>query len=143
LTAENWESALLSDIVERAVAPYRDGEGGSFTVAGPAVRVSPRLALAFSMILHELTTNAIKHGALSAAEGGVSIDWSMTPKSDGSVLILVWRERGGPSASPPQRRGFGTRLIERALVADMGETVDLNFAREGLICTITAPLTKQ
>ena len=89
------------------------------------------------MALHELATNAVKYGALSVPEGRVDIAWS----DDGDTRFrLVWIESGGPLVTPPTRRGFGVRMIERALASDLGGTVVIDFATEGLVCTIDAPI---
>ena len=91
------------------------------------------------MALHELYTNAVKYGALSNDTGSVAFEWR---KSDGPGprLTMVWREQGGPPVSPPTRRGFGSRMIERALAQDLKGEVTMEFRREGLVCTIDAPL---
>jgi two-component sensor histidine kinase len=88
------------------------------------------------MALHELGTNASKYGALSTDGGRVSIGWTR----DGDRLHLVWRESGGPPVEPPSRRGFGSRLIERGLAADLGGTAALSFDPDGLRCDIQASL---
>jgi PAS domain S-box-containing protein len=135
LTAESWTGAEVRRIVEDAVEPHAV-ETGRFEVAGPPARLAPRAALALAMALHELCTNAAKYGALSTAEGRVSITWTRT---DGApVLVLRWIETGGPPVDPPTRKGFGSRLMERNLSAEMGGRVDLRFERGGVTCTIEA-----
>jgi PAS domain S-box-containing protein len=136
LTRESWGGAALADIVQEALAPYRDHRHDRLHAHGPPVWLPPRHALAFAMVLHELCTNAVKYGALSAQEGEVAIDWSVS--ADG--LRLHWVESGGPAVSPPTRRGFGSRLIERGLRHEIGGRVALLFAPSGLTCTIEAPL---
>jgi PAS domain S-box-containing protein len=140
LTREKWEGAPLTDIVERAVAPYRGDDPGRFKIEGPALRVSPRAALALAMALHELCTNAVKYGALSNDKGKVTIAWSLMGGKAAPKLKLRWSEKGGPKVTPPTRRGFGSRLIERGLASDLGGEVTMNFAKTGVTCTITAPL---
>jgi PAS domain S-box-containing protein len=142
LTREKWEGAPLADIVERAIAPYR-GEGEArFSVKGPNIRVSPRMSLALAMALHELCTNAVKYGALSNDKGKVSFAWSVSKGRPAPVLKLLWREWGGPPVTPPSRKGFGSRLIERGLAGDLGGEVKLAYAKSGVTCTITAPLER-
>jgi two-component sensor histidine kinase len=99
------------------------------------VRLTSKAALAMSMALHELCTNAAKYGALSVEAGKVKVAWS---RDDGR-LAITWREVGGPSVSRPSRRGFGSRMIE-GLARDLEGAASLDFAPGGLICSIAAPL---
>ena len=133
LTREGWEGANLREIVAQAIEPF----GQRFVVAGPDLRLLPRMALALAMALQELATNAVKYGALSNETGEVEIAWTA---DDHRHLALTWTERGGPAVAPPNRRGFGSRLIERSLASDLGGTVALRFEPEGVVCAIAAPL---
>jgi two-component sensor histidine kinase len=135
LTEENWGGASLERVVSDSIE-HLAGEAGRFDVAGAPLRLAPRAALALAMALHELGTNAFKYGALSADGGRVSISWTQ----DGDRLNLIWRESGGPPVEAPSRRGFGSRLIERGLAADLGGTAKLRFEPGGLICEIEASL---
>jgi PAS domain S-box-containing protein len=135
LTRSNWETASLREVVEAAVAPYR-GTEGRVTLAGPDLRIAPRTAVSLALAVHELGTNAAKYGALSGSEGAVSVRWHA---ADGA-LGLVWRESGGPPVVPPSTRGFGTRMIERALAAELGGEARIDFAPGGLVCTVGARL---
>jgi PAS domain S-box-containing protein len=134
LTAENWIGASLERVVADATEHLSDGD--RFDVSGEPLRLAPRAALALAMALHELGTNAAKYGALAAESGRVAIGW----KVDGDRLRLEWRERGGPAVKPPNRRGFGSRLIERGLQADLGGAASLHFEPGGLRCEIEASL---
>jgi two-component sensor histidine kinase len=100
----------------------------------------PTMALSLSMILHELCTNAVKYGALVRAAGTVHITWDKSPSPEGPHLTLCWRELGGPPVTPPQRTGFGTRLIERSVTRELGGTVRMAHEAAGLVCTIEVPL---
>jgi PAS domain S-box-containing protein len=140
LTRENWEGADLRDIVGVAVAPYAAGEG-RFRLEGPRVVLQPRQALAIAMALQELATNAAKYGALATETGEVRLTWSR--EAFPPHLHLRWEETGGPPVSPPARRGFGSRLIERSLAHDLGGTVAIEFAPGGVVCVVDAPLTHQ
>ncbi len=91
------------------------------------------------MAVHELATNATKYGALSVPAGTVAITWTVTP-GDTPHPTLRWRERNGPPVATPTRRGFGTRLIERGLAQDLGGSVRLTYAPEGVVCTMDVPL---
>jgi two-component sensor histidine kinase len=87
------------------------------------------------MALHELCTNAVKHGALSARAGNVEITW----EADDAKVRIVWIEAGGPPVREPAQKGFGVRLLERALAQQLGGSVDLRFALKGLRCEIEIP----
>jgi PAS domain S-box-containing protein len=136
LTEENWGGASLERVVGDSIE-HLAGEGQRFDVDGEPLRLAPRAALALAMALHELGTNAAKYGALSVEGGRVSIVWTL----DGDRLRLEWRESGGPPVEPPGRRGFGSRLIERGLAADLGGAASLRFEQAGLRCEIEASLT--
>jgi len=135
LTEENWGGASLERVVRDAIE-HLGGESGRFDVEGEPLRLAPRAALAMAMALHELGTNAAKYGALTAESGRVAISWRL----DGERLLLEWRESGGPPVQPPTRRGFGSRLIERGLEADLGGSAALRFEPDGLLCRIDASL---
>ncbi len=139
LTRENWEAADLGELVAQAIEPFQRDGADRFEVHGPGLRLEPRVALAIAMALHELATNAAKHGALSAPEGHVSIQWTVSPASP-RHLTLRWEERNGPVVSPPMTRGFGSRLIERSLALELGGEVSLTYEPEGVVCVVSAPL---
>ena len=139
LTRENWEAANLADIVGAAVEPYDTG-GGRFRVEGPPVRIAPKAAVTMALALHELVTNAVKYGALSADGGSVSIAWRLEIDAGAETLILDWREAGGPPVKPPTRMGFGARLLQHGLVTEFGGQARLTFEPSGLTCRIEAPL---
>jgi PAS domain S-box-containing protein len=140
LTTESWEGAELKDIVAQALEPYRALGEDRLKMQGPELRLSPRIALALSMALQELTTNAVKHGALSNATGNVDIAWDISQAETGPCLHLRWQESGGPPVQPPTRQGFGTRLIERSLARELNGDVQIRFNPEGVLCTVDAPL---
>lgn len=136
LTRENWEAVSIHRIVSDAIAPYRRDGGSAFTVDGPELLLGPKTAVSLALAVHELATNAVKYGALSSPAGSVAIDWRVV---DGR-LRLTWRERDGPRVEPPTRRGFGSRMIERGLAAELGGTVGIDFDPAGVVCTVDAPL---
>ncbi|HEY1503506.1 MAG TPA: ATP-binding protein, partial [Stellaceae bacterium] len=141
LTRENWEGAGLHDVLIEALAAHlTEAEQQRLWFDGPALKLLPRASLALSMAFHELATNAVKYGALSGDEGRVDIAWSIDEAQDG--FALDWLESGGPTVSPPQKRGFGSRLIERGLAQDLGGSVQLEFRPHGVVCAIRAPLTE-
>jgi PAS domain S-box-containing protein len=136
LTDENWASAELHDVVTSTLQPHRTPERDRFAVQGPALRLNPQSAVALSMALHELCTNAIKYGALSVDAGRVTLQW----RAAGGRFHLRWQEHDGPPVTEPLRRGFGSRLIERSLAAQLQGDVKIEFQPAGVICGIDAPL---
>jgi PAS domain S-box-containing protein len=140
LTRENWEGAVLSEIVAQAVGPYSGGRAGRLDLMGPEVKLSPRIALALAMALQELATNALKHGSLSNDSGQIRIVWSLNAFLDTPELHLRWEETGGPPVTAPTHPGFGIRLIERSLARELEGDVKIEFAPTGLICTVNIPL---
>jgi two-component sensor histidine kinase len=139
LTAANWATAPLQDVISAALSPYRTGEG-RFTVSGPPLVVKSRQALALSLAIHELATNALKYGALTVETGQVSITWTSEDHAGEPKFVFVWREFGGPPVSEPVGVGFGSRLISRALQDDFRGSVKVSYGSTGLICCLTAPL---
>jgi len=133
LSRENWSGARLADIAQETLKPYL-GEG-RIHIEGTNARVPTNVAVGLSMALHEMAVNALKYGALSTRAGEVRLNWS---RSDG-VLLPDWREEGGPPVRPPERLGFGTRLLRRGLTGDLGAPAELIFAPEGLVCRLRVP----
>ncbi len=110
---------------------------------GPRVRVSPKNALALSMALHELATNAAKYGALSTSGGAVDVRWSLKENGGRPHLRLEWRESGGLKVEAPDRTGFGIRLIQQGLPAELGSEVEIDYDPQGLVCNMETPLPPQ
>jgi two-component sensor histidine kinase len=140
LTRENWKSAPLNDIIDGAVAAYRVVSRDRFELQGPAVSLSAKQALALSMALHELCTNAVKYGSLSNDKGRVQIQWLVSGPSGAKLLQMQWTEAGGPQVKKPSKSGFGSRLIERGLARDLQGRARLDFEASGLKCVIETPL---
>lgn len=109
------EDAAIGEIVERVLSPFVDRYRERFSMAGPIVRLGPEITLALSMTLYELATNAIKYGALSVPGGRVDVAWSTAGVAEERVFRFGWKEENGPPVVPPQKVGFGTRMIERVL----------------------------
>jgi two-component sensor histidine kinase len=140
LTRENWKGAPLNEIVDGAIAAYRVVSRERFELEGPRVSLAAKQALALSMALHELCTNAVKYGALSNDKGRVRILWSISGLNGAKRLQMQWTEVGGPPVKKPTRSGFGSRLIERGLARDLRGKATLDFGTSGLRCVIEAPL---
>jgi two-component sensor histidine kinase len=125
LTERNWDRALVGDVVQRAVAPFPHER---FTMEGPAARVDGNGSLLLALGLHELATNAVKHGAPSTGAGKVDITWGLEEQR----VALRWQEIDGPPVMPPARKGFGSLLIEQA----SDGKARLEFPPGGVVCSI-------
>jgi PAS domain S-box-containing protein len=136
LTRKKWVGAELGAIAAEATKPF--SAEGAFSFSGPQARIAPKTAVAISMAVHELSTNAVKYGSLSTPAGQVSLTWSCA----GDIVTLEWRESGGPPAGPPDHAGFGMRLLGPVLHGEIGAPAELDFAPTGLICRIRAPMEK-
>jgi len=136
LTEQNWHGASLDAVVRASLKPHLGGARERFSFAGTDVRLKPKSAVAVSMALHELGTNAAKYGALSSGHGSVAVHWT----ADDGRFRLSWQESGGPAVAPPQHRGFGTLMIERGLAAELQGDVRIDYRPSGVVCTIDAPL---
>lgn len=140
LVDQNWAGADLSTLVERTLAPFKHASRAQ--IEGPPVRLSPQQAVSMSLVLHELATNAVKYGALSSPDGKVAVSWNfMLDKSGGRHMTFLWLERGGPVVTPPKRRGFGTRLIERSMAQDSASRVRIDYEPEGVRCALDLALS--
>ena len=135
LTREQWDGAGVGEVAH-GVLDALTGARERLQVSGPFVRLDPKMALSLSMAFHELGANALKYGALSGTQGQVALDWTV----EADELRLTWTEHGGPPVAQPTRRGFGSRLLERGLAAELHGDVNLRFDSSGLICTIRAGL---
>jgi two-component sensor histidine kinase len=131
-----WMGAELHSLVEQELLPYRGEREARVRIDGPAVMLEPSTAQTIAISLHELATKSAKYGSLSAAGGHVEISWSLT--ADGR-LSLRWIESGGPTATPPTHRGFGTRILENMIGQLKGE-VRFDWRDQGLTCEIVLPL---
>lgn len=141
LLKENWVGADVEDIVRRTLAPHQQ-DGRELVIEGPILRASPQQALSLSLALHELTTNALKYGALSVGGGSVSVTWNMALDSGGGRhMTLRWKEHGGPPVTRPARTGFGMRLITRHFARESGGAAQVDFQADGLQCLMELALS--
>jgi PAS domain S-box-containing protein len=142
LTKHHWENAPLGLLAKEVLAPLTGAAHGRVTIDGPSIDLNPRAALCLTMALSELATNAVKYGSLSSAEGTLSVLWRIEQGSAAeTTLNLHWQERGGPPVTPPTRRGFGGRLMERCIETDLRGVFDLVFDPIGVSCRMTIPVT--
>jgi PAS domain S-box-containing protein len=130
-----WHGVETEDLVRAQLAPFADLIGSRIVVCGPKLRLNAASAQAIGLALHELTTNAGKYGALSRGMGRLDIDWG----TDGDTFAMSWAEHDGPPVSPPQRRGFGTTVMEQMTERSVNGRVDLEFAPAGVTWRLTCP----
>lgn len=128
------QTAWLAELADGLLAMH----GDRFDVSGPEVALGSSAALRLSLILHELATNAVKYGALSAPEGRVALHWWMETGDEGDDLVVCWRETGGPAVVPPTRFGFGTRLIDLGLMGT--GKVERRYPRDGMEADLRVPM---
>jgi PAS domain S-box-containing protein len=138
LSAAGWQSVCLGTLVRNEFEPY--ATGSNVTISGPDVLLPSAETQAAARVLHELATNAAKYGALSISGGRISVDWNVKPNGAATNLTLIWRERGGPPVASEVQSSYGTNLIRNLIPHELGGTVDLVFAKEGVNCRIEIPI---
>jgi two-component sensor histidine kinase len=136
LMQSQWAGAQVRELANSELAPYDTDEKRRVTLSGDSIQLSATQATSVGMVLHELTTNAVKYGALSSPDGKVAVTWTISGGNDGRRLRIEWQESGGPTITPPEREGFGSRLIETSVRRQLGGTLTADYAPEGLRCTI-------
>jgi two-component system, chemotaxis family, CheB/CheR fusion protein len=138
LVNSDWLGADLATLAHTQLEPYASDNPDRVRIGGETVTLPADLATPFGLILHELATNAAKHGSLSRPAGSVAVEWTVT-RNDPRLLKIVWREQGGPPVQQPTTSGFGSALIDNGIP---GATVKREFNPAGLICTIALPLPR-
>ena len=136
LTRTRWEGVQLGALVQAVLAAHADDTRERIRFSGDDLTLAPKAAVALSLALNELATNALKYGALSSPAGHVALTAALA----GDRLRLRWQEDGGPPVAPPTRRGFGTRILQEGLAHELGGEVKLDYRPQGLACTIDANL---
>lgn len=140
LLAENsWHELTVREILLSELAPYADNSSGRVVIQGLDIAIVPRAAVAFGLIIHELTTNAVKYGALSLESGKVEVSVISGAEGGEAPLVIEWRESGGPAVAPPTRSGFGQTVIARSMRYLPQGGTELSFPPTGVICTIRVP----
>jgi PAS domain S-box-containing protein len=139
LTRDRWQGASLEDIIRDELNAY--GRPDAISISGPAIMLGTRHAIDLSLVVHELSTNAVKYGALSGGEGRIAVTWTNQIVDGEPHLMLQWRESGGPEVMPPEKKGFGSYLIESALAGGNTKVI-LAFPPEGVTCEIDMPLVR-
>lgn len=138
LLQQSWSTASLRDVTTAVLHVFDVDD--RFLLNGSDIEIGPRATLSLSLLLHELGTNAVKHGSLSVPKGRVEIEWVIRSEPDGDVFHLVWRERGGPPPSQPSGRGFGSRIIRMGLIGTGG--VELGYGSDGFEAAMSASLSQ-
>jgi PAS domain S-box-containing protein len=138
LSERSWKGLRLAELVHRELAPY--GTASNTQIEGSDDILTAEAGQAFAMVLHELATNAAKYGALSRKDGHVSVRWSHVRSGCAENLLYIhWEENGGPIVMPPARTGYGTSVIRDLIPYELGGTVDLVYARDGVRCKVEIP----
>ena len=140
LSDEKWLHAGIRDVVERVLRPYAMHGSKRIRMSGPDAPLSPPQAVTLSMILHEIATNAAKYGALANDSGTIDIEWKTLDQRSARMLQLIWRETGGPKVTVPERKGFGSQLIERGARDQLGGSAVTAYSEDGVTYTIEAAL---
>jgi PAS domain S-box-containing protein len=135
LSDSRWHGADLDALVMEELAPYRLTEAEKVKISGPKVSLLPHMAQGLALALHEMATNAAKHGALSSMAGKVSVAW----QAQGDSLILQWVETGGPRIAPPPARSFGLNVIRASIESQLGGKTTFDWDPEGMKCTLSIP----
>jgi len=138
LSQTRWSGVGLADLIRHQLAPY--ATDANTMISGPEIMLTSAQTQAVAMVIHELVTNAAKHGALSCPNGSVSVSWHRTSADGAAVLTITWRELGGPPIRAPVRSGYGTSLIRDLIPHELGGCVDLTFSPDGACCEIEIPL---
>jgi PAS domain S-box-containing protein len=141
LSRASWRGVTVNDLIADQLKPYVADHNSR--LEGPEIVLNADATQALCMVVHELTTNAVKYGAFSVPEGHVTVSWWQEPAQEArGQLVLQWREQGGPAVKPPKREGYGTNLIRELLTYEFDGTVDQRYAPEGLTCQIVLPLER-
>jgi len=141
LSQSRWYGVGLTDLIRHQLAPYTTD--ANTTICGPDVMLTSAETQAVAMVIHELVTNAAKHGALSSPSGRVSVSWDRSGSEAAAILTVTWRELGGPPIAAAAQSGYGSSLIRDLIPHELGGTVDLVFASDGACCKIEIPLERR
>lgn len=139
LSSMKWNGVEVVELMEAIFAPYTSPGNQRLSLDGPRLTLSPGAAQSVALTIHELTTNAAKHGALSKEDGTVGVEWKKTTDDGEPVVVLTWAEAGGPPVTQPKEKHFGLKVIESLVVSELGATVDMDFKNTGLVCKMTFP----
>jgi two-component sensor histidine kinase len=136
LAQSRWAGVALHSLVMEELAPYRATETSRAEIGGPTLLLEPKSAQSLAMVLHELTTNAVKYGALSVPSGRLRVEWS----NGGAEIVIRWSEADGPPVKPPSHQGFGTRLVGPLVENGLEGKLRYDWKPDGFACEIVIPL---
>jgi two-component system CheB/CheR fusion protein len=139
LVESNWHGADLAALVRTQLEPYASDGAERWAIEGEPVLLPADLATPVGLVVHELATNAVRHGAMSHPSGRVNLSWTLNSRNDPPLLTVIWQETDGPAAEQPAVSGFGTALIDNAI---RGARVRREFRPDGFVCTIEVPLPR-
>lgn len=151
LIAQEWRGAVLSELIRSQLMPFVGQDIGRLRLDGPCILLRPEAAQHIGLALHELATNASKHGALSVAGGRIEVSWTIgsattdagsEAATSGPALHMTWQERGGPQVAEPERRGFGRDVVERLAPSAVGGRASLAWDANGVAWRFEAPLSQ-
>ncbi|HET7910707.1 MAG TPA: HWE histidine kinase domain-containing protein [Pseudolabrys sp.] len=140
LLADDAKAVNFADVLRSELDAFDDGSGGRVTLEGPDVALPSQIAVSLGMAVHELTTNAAKHGALSVYGGKVTVTWSITIDATRRTLVFDWIEDGGPPVTEPAREGFGSRLLDFVLPGQIQARTRIEYAQQGVRVHCSVPL---
>ncbi|MGO4704552.1 PAS domain-containing protein [Microvirga sp. 2MCAF38] len=140
LTDDLWQKASLGDLIQTELGPYDDDNRNRIVIEGPTVELPSEAAVPIGMAIHELTTNAAKHGALSTFGGQIDARWHIEQNGGKPFLHFSWTELGGPKVARPSHQGFGSRLLQRVLTTQLQADVHMDFGQDGLHFTMVMPV---
>lgn len=138
LTASDWKNVSIRSLITEEVTPY----AGRIKASGPDIAIRARAAQTFGLLIHELATNAAKHGAFSVPDGNAELEWAIEGPADAQTFRMTWRETGGPAVKPPSHRGFGELLLRRIAPRDVAGRGTTSYIEGGFEYTIEAPLSE-
>ena len=138
LLDSEWSGAGLYELVRGELAPF----GGRATISGPTLRINPQMSQQLAMAVHDLATNAAKHGALSTQAGNVRVEWSVQQAEGEARFVFCWTEQGGPPVSPPEREGFGQTLLRRLMGSALSSKPEIEYCPEGLRYRLECALSR-
>ena len=144
LNMSDWGGVSLGRLLQGELEPHSSLDPQRAALSGQVIALDSTAALSLGLVFHELATNAAKYGALSTEKGRLQVHWSLIEDDDGEKTVSIdWIESDGPPVEPPQRKGFGSRLIDGSVRGRLGGTIEMDYAREGLRCHMTFPLPRE
>ena len=141
LAARDWHGAAVQDLVRWQIGPVLETESARIAVEGPELYLNPEAAQNIGLAINELSSNAVRFGALSAPAGRVRVSWGIDPAPDGRRFRIAWEETGGPAVTAPLRTGFGHKVVERLAARALEGEVNLSFAATGLHWSLSIPIS--